>query len=621
MCGFSGFIAKKHEPEKLGRMLQCIAHRGPDGEGKFIGTSGEWIAHLGHRRLAIIDIAGGVQPFFSEDKKYSLIFNGEIFNFRDLAKKLELKGVKLSTKSDTEVLLLWLIHFPNRLDELNGMFAFAFWNSVEGSLLLARDRAGIKPLYFSHRSSGEIAFASELNCFFELDWNLNTLERNGVVSYFFSDFAQAPLTMIEGVNKLQAGQFLKWQQGMIVSKDFFWQSQVGAVVHDPATTNLESILDKSIERQLISDVPVGMLLSGGLDSSLIAALTAKTKKLESFSIEFEEEEFNEGKYSRLVASHLGLNHRALKISANSFFDRIDDLIKNLDEPFGDPSIIPTSILAQFAAKHVKVALGGDAGDELFGGYPTYRAHLWNANMGAKYWIPLASPWVKLLPVRNGKYQSFEWKLKRFCLRWDPNDHLRHLRWMSSLDLPDLNKATGMEAGEIIQSLPQFREAKNVDQIAEPFRAMILDYHTYMQGSVLTKVDRASMRFGLEVRPPFLDNEVITFAHSRYQSQNRRCFDQKALLKEIARKYLPQEIVDRPKRGFAIPLAKWISDERFTAKFTDIMKDSPAWSERFLKQSFFKAAWENHLTGTVDNSKPLWNLYILDRWMRKNSIIT
>lgn len=623
MCGVCGFIERGASGNALDTMLARLSHRGPDGEGRSIETRGEWIVALGHRRLAVLDLETGAQPMATDRAKVT--YNGELYNFRQLRRDLEARGHAFRTKSDTEVLLRHVAeHGEDGLSALSGMFAFALWDDAERRLLLARDRAGIKPLYFASLPSGGIAFASELTSLLSHPAVPHRVSQDGLVSYFFSDYVQPPHSMIAGAWKLRPGHFVVWKDGALSDQRPFWtapapRSRVGASDRDLAI-ELWSRLGDAVERQLVADVPVGIFLSGGLDSSVVATLASARQRqrqrqpMKAFSIAFDDPTFDESAHARGVAREIGAAHVEETLLERDLIDVVDAAVDRLDEPLADPSYLPTYVLSRLAASHVKVVLGGDGGDELWAGYPTYRAH----DLARVYErVPgemrrrIVAPLIDRLPIVDG-YQSLEWKLRRFTQRFDDDPILRHLRWMSSVDLPELGRAlphAGPVAPETTKTwLPETHDTLH--------RILVLDFSTYMSGSVLTKVDRASMAHGLEVRPPLLDDDLVDLAFSLPSSTKLRRGTTKYLLKLAAKGHVPDSVIARPKKGFGIPLAAWLRGalrERLDA----VVDRSPVWDSGLVDRATFQGWNADHQAKRADRSKPLWALLVLDHWYCRN----
>jgi asparagine synthase (glutamine-hydrolysing) len=622
MCGIAGFIAGETDPTALPRMLREIAHRGPDGEGAWHGAAGPWRIALGHRRLAIIDVAGGVQPMGNEDGKVVLTYNGEVYNFRALRRPLEEQGHRFRTRSDTETILHhYEQHGEGGVAALEGMFAFAIWDAGHERLLLARDRCGIKPLYYAELPAGGLVFASELTALLAHGGVDGALGAEGLASYFFSDYVHPPHTIVGAVKKLPPGHTLCWERGKLGTPRPFWQVPAPGPLptenEDALGRRLWAGIERSVEAQLVSDVPVGIFLSGGIDSSLVAAAAARRAgtRMKAFSIGFEDGSFDESNYARLVAKRLGVEHVTETLREENLLDVVDLALDKLDEPLADPSFIPTFLLSRLAARHVKVVIGGDGGDELWGGYPTYRAHkLANVYGALPGWFRrgIVARVVARLPI-DDRYQSLEWKLRRFTGRWDDARLARHLRWMSTVDLPELGAAVpaarGLVPATLGARLPETDDWLN--------QILALDFTTYLPGSVLTKVDRASMAHGLEVRPPLLDDSLVDFAFSLPSRFKLRGGKGKVLLKRAARGQIPDAIIDRPKKGFAIPLAAWLRGP-LAGRLEAAIAESPLWDLGLVDRAVF-AAWQTeHRERRRDRSKPLWALYVLDRWLRRTS---
>jgi asparagine synthase (glutamine-hydrolysing) len=623
MCGIAGFIAREPDPTALARMLREIAHRGPDGEGAWHGPAGAYQVALGHRRLAIIDLQTGAQPMGNEDGTVVITYNGELYNYRALRPALERQGHLFRTRSDTETIVH---HFEQHglggVRALDGMFAFAIWDAAAERLVLARDRSGIKPLYYAELPGGGLVFASELSAILAHGGVDGSLGVDGLASYFFSDYAHPPHTLVRGVKKLPPGHTLVWERGRLEAPRAFWQ--VPAPDLPPAegdralAQTLWAGIERAVESQLIADVPVGIFLSGGIDSSTLAAAAVRRagRRMTAFSIGFEDATFDESHYARLAAEKLGIEHVTETLREENLLEVVDLALDRLDEPLADPSFLPTYLLSRLAARHVKVVIGGDGGDELWGGYPTYPAH----RIARLYAVVPA--WVRSrfidraiarLPI-DDRYQSLEWKLRRFTERWDDDLVRRHLRWMSSLDLPDL--AVGIPAAG--GRLPPTFGAALPETTDWLHRLLALDFITYLPGSVLSKVDRASMAHGLEVRPPLLDDALVDFAFSlpsRHKLRGRRG---KYLLRRAARGKIPDTIIDRPKKGFGIPLAAWLRGP-LGARLEAVVKGSPLWDTGLLDQPTFRTWQQEHQERRRDRSKPLWALYVLDRWLRRSNV--
>jgi asparagine synthase (glutamine-hydrolysing) len=620
VCGIVGFVQRAPVGEILSPMLARIVRRGPDGEGRWTGRTGDWNVALGHRRLAIVDLEGGAQPMSTPDAAAHITYNGELYNFRDLRGPLERRGVAFRTRSDTEVLLQHVsLNGTAGLADLDGMFAFALWDAAAGKLLLARDRAGIKPLYYAPLSDGGLVFASELTALLQHPAIARKLSARGLQSYFFSDYFHPPHTLIEGVRKLAPGHHVEWQAGRLSEPVPYWRLTFGSA---PRSSPQElarqtwSHLGRAVERQLMADVPIGVFLSGGIDSSCVATLAQQSSRLrlKTFSIAFEDPTFDESAHARTMARAIGSEHVEERLSVGNLLDVVDVALSRLDEPLADPSYLPTFLLSRLASQHVKVVLGGDGGDELFGGYVTYKAH---AYARVARLLPLRARPLQALVAglrERDRYQSLEWKLKRFVLRWDDEPRRRHLRWMSNLDLDDVAAALPTTAG----STPSPLDGTFEDTTDWLDRLLALDFFTYLPGSVLTKVDRASMAHGLEVRPPLLDNEMIDWAFSLPSSLKLRRGETKYVLKLAATGHLPEPIIRRPKKGFGIPLRAWLRGP-MRERVRRALEPSALWDSGLLDRGAFQMWGGMHAERRGDHSKALWALIVLDEWVRREGI--
>jgi asparagine synthase (glutamine-hydrolysing) len=556
----------------------------------------------------------------SESGSVVLTYNGEVYNFRALRGQLERDGRRFRTQGDTEVILQHVDqHGVAGLAALDGMFAFALWDAAARRLTLARDRAGIKPLYYAALGDGGLVFASELTSLLAHGGVGSELSAEGLASYFFSDYVHAPGTIVRGVRKLPPGHSVVWEDGRLGEPQAYWR--VTGPAAPPArtdaalATDLWSTLGRVVEEQLVSDVPVGIFLSGGLDSSCIATLAARAGgRMKAFSIGFQNTTFDESAYAKQVAAGLNVELVSETLGEHNLLDVLDVALDKLDEPMADPSFLPTFLLSKLAAQHVKVVVGGDGGDELWGGYPTYRAHKYAALYARlpavvrKGVIERAIGWLPL----DDRYQSLEWKLRRFTERWDDDPVTRHLRWMSSVDLPELSRAIpaarGLRPATLDARLPETDDRLQ--------RILALDFTTYMPGSVLAKVDRASMAHGLEVRPPLLANAVVELAFSLPSHYKLRGQTGKVLLKQAARGKLPDEIIDRPKKGFGIPLGTWLRGP-LRARIESVVGPSPLWETGLLDRGVFAGWNREHQEKKRDHGKALWALLVLDHWFRRN----
>lgn len=603
-------------------MAAAIRHRGPDDEGFYFKDN----VALGMRRLSIIDLATGHQPISSEDGSVWVVFNGEIYNFQELRQRLLARGHQLSTHSDTEVIVhLYEDHGDDLVQYLNGMFAFALWDERRERLLIARDRMGEKPLYFT-QTADSFVFASELKSLVvhpAVERRVNLLALRKYLQY---EFVPSPHTMIAGVHKLRPAHRLIFEKGEWRTESYWRLNYDGErlkIGEDEAAEELHDRLREAVRMRLVSDVPLGVLLSGGIDSSTVAALACEAAegRVKTFSIAFDEKSFDESSYARLVAEHLGTEHYEQRFTEREMLEIVPEIPRLLDEPLGDGSLIPTFLLSRFTRERVTVALGGDGGDELLAGYPTYAAH-----RVADYYraLPrllregLIEPAVARLPVSTENL-SFDFKAKRFVQGAALGAGTRHTVWMGSYTAEQQRL---LLAPEVLAGCPDeqvFDEIRIYDQpnghnvrgdIIE--QMMKLDATHYLSECVLFKVDRASMAASLETRAPFLDHTLVEFLTKLPIDLKMRGLTGKYILKRAMRDRLPQQIIKRPKKGFGMPVAKWVKGELRT-----FVRDTFA-PERLKKRGLFNADYverllDEHERGVADHRKLIWTLLMFEMW--------
>lgn len=624
MCGIAGFINADHEPadrDVLQRMTCTLHRRGPDGQG--IWT--DQIAALGHRRLSIIDIAGGTQPMSNEDGTIWVTFNGEIYNEPDLRKRLVAAGHKFQTNSDTECLVhLYEDHGPDFVKFLNGMFALAIWDIPNRRLLLARDRMGQKPLYWHLSDHGTFIFASEPKAMLEHPEFSGTLDASKLAEYLFFEYLPYESSIWKGLKKLRAGHSLIFENRM-VRLHRYWEppsaSHSELIGESSGLKNLPqefwSRFLSSVARHQRSDVPLGVFLSGGVDSSAVAAAIVELQgrdRVQTFSIGFDESSFDESDHARLVARHLGTQHHERIFRVESLTELLPNLCDWLDEPFGDASVLPTHLLCKFAREEVTVALGGDGADELMAGYPTFTAEPW-----FKRFQHLPGPVQRLvqagvnhLPVKHSNF-SFDFKAKQFMRGVGAEPALAHQRWLGSFSQAEIARTliTPPEI-DLEQAYMERLSQEWPDDASEVDRRLLQYQSTYLAEDILFKVDRASMATSLEVRAPFLDAELVDWLAGLPYEVKRQGSVGKLLLKKALQRRIPDSIMNRPKKGFGIPVASWLRGP-LKAWMTDLL--SPA---RIKDQSLFQVHEINrlvdeHLQGIRDHRKPLWTLLIFQIW--------
>lgn len=626
MCGITGWVnleqsnSKNHERDVLHSMCDSIVHRGPDSEGIWMDDS----VALGMRRLSIIDLHTGDQPVYSEDRSVIAMINGELYNFREVRAELKKRGHKFVTQTDVEIVPhLYQIYGEDFVDHINGMFAISLWDTRKKKLILARDGFGEKPLYYGV-FDGKLIYASEPKALLAHPAVDATLDLDAMRHYLSYDYVPAPHSIYKDIYKLPAAHILTVENGELKTRRYWnlkW-SEPGAVVTgslNNKAVELRDLLSDAVRMRLVADVPLGILLSGGVDSSTVAAFAVQHagEKVKTFSIGFEEDSFDESRYARQVAQHLGTEHYEATLSVETAADLISEIGAWLDEPLSDGSLIPTFMLSRFVRHHVTVALGGDGGDELFAGYPMYYGHK-VASMYAK--VPrllrsgLIEPIVKRLPVST-KNLSFEYRAKRFVRSANYDLITRHHSWFGSFSVDEQSALLTPEMREQTSSdiYADARELlKLCDAGSEIEQMQFLDINYYMAEDILTKVDRASMAVSLETRAPFLDPRVGQFAASLPLKYKLLGSKGKYILKKAVEPLLPHEILHRKKKGFGIPVAEWLK-----GRLNPLMHDLLA-QERLKRQGLFDPAYvrsliSDHEKGLASHHKQLWTLLVFQLW--------
>ena len=632
MCGIVGFLTSKavHIPEYdiLKKMQDVLIHRGPDDEGEYIrplNDQGPFV-FLGHRRLSIIDLSGGHQPLSNEEGTVWVVFNGEIYNFKELREALKGRGHRFRTHSDTEV----IVHAYEEYKEdcfryFNGMFAIGIWDEKAKRLILARDRLGKKPLYYSF-INGSFLFASELKAIMSYPSFSRKVDPLSLMKYLFFEFIPSPHTIFMDAKKIPAASYLIWDKiGIKITQ--YWspfnpQRKGENLSEAEAELKMMELLKASVKRRLISDVPLGVFLSGGIDSSAITALAQKEVpgKVKTFSIGFEDPSFDESKYASLASKHIGTEHHEQTMKPTDLLNIIPNLPDILDEPMADASILPTYLLSKFTRSHVTVALGGDGGDELFAGYPTYLAHkfarLYERLLGFSQ--PMATFLANLIPVSDDNI-SFDFKVKKFLSGINYPDGIRNSVWLGSFSFPENENIISPEIHK------QFNRDRLVEEISlydkeypydDPItRLQYIDLRLYLQESILVKVDRASMACSLEVRAPFLDHELVEFIMGLPSRMKLRGLTSKYILKKAMGNWLPDEIIQRSKKGFGVPIAKWVKGP-LKELFGELLSADRIRQEGFLNSEYVTNLYQEHLHNRRDNRKQLWTLLVWELWVNR-----
>lgn len=644
MCGITGFINppnKKASLVILKKMNKTIIHRGPDDGGEIIIGN----VALANRRLAIIDLSPqGHMPMINFKKNVWITYNGEIYNFKKLRESLLKKGYKFKSSSDTEVILnLYDAYGVKAIEKLRGMFAFAIWDIKRKQLVLARDRFGIKPLHYYYKD-GLFIFASEIKAILAHPRVKKNLYHKSLSHYLSIGFGAipSPHTIFEDIKKLAPAHYAISKNGRLKLAKYWRLEKIKTIKisENEAKQKLLALIDQSVKSQLISDVPLGAFLSGGIDSSLVVAFMSKytTHKPKTFTIGFDDPSFDESKYAQKAAKFLKTNHHVQRFKSKQLINTLSEIVKKLDEPLGDASILPTYLLSKFTRKYVTVSLSGDGGDELFAGYPTYIAHRLNNIFGfIPAWVLQLLQSVILRASREATSQSsrfhsnsnqfwlskhssnlpFSYKLERLINGWGKETVHKHLSFIGPIPIekkpqlftPEVNEKLGQADPALVWAKKVFQKAKNFDKQGQ---LQFFDLYSYLSEQCLVKTDRASSFNSLEVRVPFLTKEIAEFAFSLPSDLKFKGFKLKYIFKQAAAEILPKEIIERPKKGFGIPIHHWLR--------ADLRKDlkSRLSKKRLQKQGIFNHRFVNqlineHLNNKKDHRMVLWNLLIFQYW--------
>jgi len=625
MCGIAGFSGRGTEDDLL-RMIRQLKHRGPDFQGGWWQQYPHEAVGLGHARLSIIDLSSGAnQPFFTADESVGIIFNGEIYNYLTLKDELLKTGrYTFRTTSDTEVLLYLYQEYGEKLfAKINGMFAFAIYDFRTGKTLLARDRMGKKPLHYSVKGD-TLVYGSEPKALLQHPLIGKTISPDALNAYLTFEYVPTPYCIYQDIQKLEPGHYLTFENGGVTAKEPFWTIQFNhqPITFETALTRLDELLSDATAIRLMADVPLGVFLSGGLDSSAVAyyAQRNSASRIQTFSIGFQEKSYDEATYARTVAKHLGTEHHEKTLTAQDSLDLLPGIAAELDEPFADASIIPTYLLSKFTRGHVTVALGGDGADEMLAGYPTFTSDYLRGIYGRMPRLvdSLANRVANLLPVSDDNI-SLDFKAKQFLKGFQEKPDYTHTLWLGSFSprqkrqllspdvLAQLTDKTGLGLiDRHVATLPA--NTSDFDQTTYIY------YLTYLLDDILVKVDRASMYNSLEVRAPFLDYRVVDFANSLPESFKRKGLTGKYILKELMRGKIPNDIIDRPKKGFGIPLSQWLRNE-LRPLCNDLLSETSLKQHGLFNAGYVAQLQQEHFTGKQNHRKLLWTLMVFQQWYR------
>ena len=621
MCGICGYITKKEiKTEEFVKMTDSMAHRGPNDSGYLFLSAGKWNVALGHRRLSIIDISSaGHQPMNDGTGRYHIVFNGEIYNYRDLRDELKGKGYSFKSDSDTEVLLYSYVEYGEHcLQKINGMFAFAIYDSVLNTIFMARDRMGEKPLYYTSTSDG-IVFASELKAIMLYPGFQRVIRHDVLFQYFARNTILPPDTIFCGVYKLGAGESITWENGNIRKQKYYdpvtiYLEHKNDIVTDYTTCKkqLRALLYDSVEKRLISDVPIGTFLSGGVDSTLISAIAKDIRGdagVDTFCIGFNETSYDESGDARKTAKYLGVRHHEKIMNENDLKKMMHDLVKYYDEPFSDSSQLPTMLVAQFAKKSVTVVLSGDGGDELFAGY----SHNDTISILQKYDV-IFNLLRSVTP--SNLYESMIKDRDRII--FGDKEGLEKVQYCEKIrqDLAGnfiIQDAIGYESGYYANRNGIIRDARISEENDWIQQRMLIDMVSYLPDEIMTKTDRASMRFSLEMRSPLLDHRIVDYSMRIPMKYKYAKGEKKMILKDILSDYLPKEYIYRPKKGFGAPIYKWLTGE--------LREDLERYASRdFLeKQGVFDVDGIKNLLARFDRKNEntttqiVWAFFIFQIW--------
>jgi len=619
MCGICGQMyadpRRRVNSEVIARMCRSIAHRGPDDEGWYVNGQ----VGLGNRRLRVIDLQTGHQPMANEDETIWTVFNGEIYNFLSLREELSARGHVFRTRSDTETIVHAYEEYGCRfLERLNGMFGLAIWDRNRRRLLLARDRLGIKPLYY-YFDGEQLAFGSELKAILQAPGVDRSIDLAALNNFLTFEYVPSPRSIFEKVRKLEPGHYLIWKDGQPVIHRY-WKLPVRPRRRADAGEQLRELIRDAVRLRLISDVPLGAFLSGGIDSTIVVAQMADLmdEPVKTFSIGFRESSYNELEYARAAAVRYKTDHRQEIIEPDAL-KLTQQLIAQCDEPFGDFSIFPTYLVSRMARREVTVALTGDGGDELFGGYDTYLAHRFDRRF--YHWWPrfvkkgLVGPLADRMAPREEK-KGLVNIFKRFIQGTRLPADLAHARWMIFLTQAQRRRLLSPEVMAQLSRQDPYdfirRHARAAGPADEINRCGYVDVNSYLVDDILVKVDRMSMAVSLEARVPLLDHRLVEFAFSLNPDEKIRGFDTKHLLKRAMSDALPEAVRKRSKQGFSIPIKSWIRGP-LRSMMTDLLA-----ADRLKRQGFFNhnavaELIDRHLQGVENYSHQLWALMVFESW--------
>jgi len=621
MCGITGMVyhqdGERASQDVLQRMCRSLIHRGPDDEGYFVNRT----VGLGMRRLQIIDLSTGHQPISNEDGRYWIVFNGEIFNYQELRDDLERKGHRFQTSTDTETIIHAYEEYGlDCASKLNGMFAFAIWDKELKQLVIARDRLGVKPLYY-YMDERCLVFGSELKALLACPEVPRSVNFEALDVFLTFEYVPSPMSMFQGIKKLPPGHFLILRHGVIDIKQY-WSIDYATENSEHPEQDLYELLKDAVRLRMISDVPLGAFLSGGVDSSAVVCMMSELveQPIKTFSIGFDDPSYNELSYARQVANHFKTDHHELTIQPD-IVGLVEGLIHYLDEPLADVSVFPTYLVSKLAREHVTVVLSGDGGDELFAGYDWYvadRVDQYYRKLPKFLRQSLMPGLLDLLPPSSQK-KGLVNKAKRFVSGAVQGEHLHHYRWtMYANQEMKQNLYDSSMWGRIPNRNAESRFVPYLNQYPQApriWRQQYADIHSFMVDDILVKVDRMSMANSLEARTPFLDYRMVEFAMRLPSNLNLQGLQTKALLKRSLRGKVPDEILYRKKEGFSIPMKHWLREE-LKPMLGDVLSADRMKREGYFNSAYIDTLKDEHWRGTANHAHELWSLMMFEIWKDK-----
>jgi asparagine synthase (glutamine-hydrolysing) len=633
MCGIAGFVDFncKSDLKILDKMRDTLSHRGPDNAGSLLVDNDKCQIGLGHRRLSIIDLSSsGNQPMTDVTGNYSIVFNGEIYNFKEIKTELHSLGCRFESTSDTEVILTSYIKFGiGAVEKFIGMFAFVIYDKINNKIIFCRDRTGVKPLYYSINSS-LILFGSELKSLMAHPAFEKSIDFNSLASFLRRGWIAAPYTIFESVFKLKPGHYLEINLSNKDIKEYcywdvhgYYRKEELMISFDEAKERLHELLKSACEYRMVADTEVGVFLSGGFDSSTVTAILQKNrvKKLNTFSIGFEDEKFNEAPYAKAVAAYLGTNHHEMICTANDALELIENLPFYYDEPFADSSAIPTMLVSKLASRKVKVCLSADGGDEVFGGYPRYYNKLDDFSLVKSIPGYLKKPLSTLLAISPNlmfsKNPQYKVRIEKLQSILDQKDLSKIFRYRSEpIHFSNLEVKKLIKVKNLNFSLLSFYDDIQVrDNIGPAMFMMALEYKTTLVDDILVKVDRATMSHSLEGREPFLDHRLVEFCARLNSNLHFKDKNPKSLLKEICYEYLPKDLLDRPKKGFSIPTNKWLHSE-LKEMVLELSNSNFINNQNIFDPKKSSKVIKNYYEGNDKNGERIWFFLMFQLWYKK-----